>query len=87
MTASRWNDVALAKLSNVLGSAQGEEVYVETLRALVLDSLGSADDLFRFAQLVKERHGFAGAVGALLSVHAVIHGARSQQKGPVKPVR
>lgn len=85
MTASRWNEVALAKLSNVLGSALGEEVYVETLRALVLDSLGSADDLFRFAQLVKERDGFAGAVGALLSVHAVMHGAGSKQKSPERP--
>lgn len=85
MTASRWNDVALAKLSNVLGSAQAEEVYVETLRALVLDSLGSADDLFRFAQLVKQRAGFAGAVGALLGVHAVIHGARSKPKSPERP--
>lgn len=85
MTATRWNEVAIAKLSNVLGSAQGEEVYVETLRALVLDTLGSADDLFRFAQLVKERDGFAGAVGALLSVHAVMHGAKPKQKSPGNP--
>ena len=85
MTSSQWNEVALAKLSNVLGSAQGEEVYVETLRALVLDNLGSADDLFRFAQLVKQRDGFVGAVGALLSVHAVMHGATSRHKSPERP--
>lgn len=81
MTESRWNDVALTKLSNVIGKANAEEVYAETLQALALESLHSADDLLRFAQHVREREGFVGAVGALLSVHAVMHGAKTKLKG------
>lgn len=46
-----------------------------TLRDLSLDSLGSADDLYRFAKRLTAQQGFAAAVGGLLRVHAVIHGA------------
>lgn len=75
MTPSSWSEVALAKLSNVLGKAKGEEVFAATLRELGLVQLSSADDLYVFAQQVIKLGGFAGAVGALLSVHSVIHGA------------
>lgn len=75
MTPSRWDEVALEKLSNVVGSARAEEVFARTLRDLNLDQLRSADDLYSFAQQVRKLEGFVGAVGALLSVHAVIQGA------------
>lgn len=85
MTESRWNDVALAKLSNVVGKEHAEEVHSATLLALGLESLGSVDDLFSFAQRVKKLEGFVGAVGALLGVHAVMHGASSKLTGSEGP--
>lgn len=78
MTETRWNEVALTKLSNVVGREQAEEVYAATMRDLDLESLRSPNDLFIFAQHVKKLEGFVGAVGALLSVHAVIHGASAK---------
>jgi hypothetical protein len=77
MTSSPWREVALAKLSSVVGSERAAEVFAATLLEIGLDDLSSVDDLYRFAESVGRREGFVGAVGALLSVHAVIHGARS----------
>jgi hypothetical protein len=75
VTAARWTAVALEKLSNVVGRERAEEVLATTLLELGVDDLRSANDLYAFAQRVKRMEGFVGAVGALLSVHAVIHGA------------
>lgn len=79
MNESRWNDVALAKLSNVLGNDKAREVHAAGLRIVDLEELRSPDDLYRFAQHVMTLGGFAGTVGALLSVHAVIHGAADKR--------
>jgi len=75
MTESRWNDVALAKLTNVLGNIKARDIHAAALRAIELDNLRSPNDLYRFAQHVMTLGGFAGTVGTLLSVHAVVHGA------------
>ncbi len=71
-----WNTVALTKLTKVLGAERGSRAMTEALRALALDSLASADDLYRFARHLVAVGGFVGAVGGLLSLHAVMHGAR-----------
>ena len=46
----------------------------ELLGELRLTALTSADDLYRFGARLAAQGGFAGAVGGLLSVHAVIRG-------------
>lgn len=75
MTDCPWNDVALAKLSAVVGRVKAEETMASALRELELESLGSVNDLYRFAKCLGQKGGFVAAVGGLLSVHAVIHGA------------
>ena len=69
-----WNDVAHAKLAAVLGAAKAEALMSELLGELRLTALTSADDLYRFGARLAAQGGFAGAVGGLLSVHAVIRG-------------
>ncbi|EYF05757.1 hypothetical protein [Chondromyces apiculatus] len=71
-----WHGIALGKLTNVLGAEAAHRAMEETLQGAGLTSLASADDLHRFAQVLLTRGGFAGAVGGLLSVHAVLRGAR-----------
>ena len=70
-----WHGVAIAKLTSVLGPARGSAALEEALRATGLTHITSADELHRFAQALITAGGFAGAVGGLLSVHAVMHGA------------
>ncbi|RKH18763.1 hypothetical protein D7X74_08715 [Corallococcus sp. CA047B] len=70
-----WHGIAVAKLNSVLGPARGPVVLEEALRATGLSHISSADELHRFAQALITTGGFAGAVGGLLSVHAVMHGA------------
>ncbi|MCY1035258.1 hypothetical protein OV207_27675 [Corallococcus sp. BB11-1] len=70
-----WHGIAVAKLNSVLGPARGALVLEEALRATGLVHISSADELHRFAQVLITTGGFAGAVGGLLSVHAVMHGA------------
>jgi hypothetical protein len=76
MTLSRWDEAAMGKLTRVLGRETGMDVYTQALHTLGMAQLASADDLHRFAQHVAGLGGFAGAVGGLLSVHSVIHGAK-----------
>ncbi|WP_147444804.1 hypothetical protein [Corallococcus sp. CA053C] len=76
-----WHGVAVAKLTSVLGPARGSAALEEALRATGLTHITSADELHRFAQALVHAGGFAGAVGGLLSVHAVMHGAsRSESR-------
>ncbi len=70
-----WNEVAHAKLSAVVGEEKAGALMRALLHELNVDALTSADDLYRFGQRLSAKGGFAGAVGGLLSVHAVIRGA------------
>ena len=70
-----WHDVALDKLTRVLGKNRARTLMADTLREADLVSLDSPRDLQRFARILIEAGGFAGAVGGLLSVHAVMYGA------------
>ena len=75
MRRSEWDELALDKLTRVLGRQQGERILQRTLSALGRPSLASEQDLYTFGQLVVAEEGFAGAVGALLSTIAVMRGA------------
>ena len=64
MRRSEWDELALDKLTRVLGRQQGERILQRTLSALGRPSLASEQDLYTFGQLVVAEEGFAGAVGA-----------------------
>lgn len=75
-----WDDVALAKLSRVLGTTAGQEMMAKVLARMRVPSLASADDLYRFGELLSEEVGFAAPVGGLLIIHATIHGGNPEAK-------
>jgi hypothetical protein len=68
-----WDEVALGKLSRVLGSGPGQQMATKILGKMGRTSLQSADDLHHFGQILSEETGFAAAVGGLLIVHATLH--------------
>ena len=74
--ASIWDELALVKLANILGRPAAVRVMREVLAELRLGGLTSADELYRFSQALSSRDGFVGAVGAMLSVTALMRGAR-----------
>jgi hypothetical protein len=68
--------LARTKLSRVLGEAQGQRIFSETLAAMQLAELETADQLYAFGEQLTSRGGFEAAVGRLLSVAAVMRGAK-----------
>ena len=75
-----WDLAAHAKLASVLGPAKAEQLTAKVLAAMGRDSLGSANELYDFAQELIAEGGFVGAVGGLLAVHATIHGASAKER-------
>jgi hypothetical protein len=59
----------------ILGVTEGEGMFQETLRALGTSRLASPDDLYKFASLLKKGKPVVAAIGAMLSLSAVINGA------------
>lgn len=72
------HDVARAKLVRVLGERRGELVFAEVLVEARIARIADADELYRFAKTLAGRGSFAGAVGGLLIVHALLNGARGE---------
>lgn len=70
--------LARDKLARVLGEGNGHRVFGETLAAMKLDDLRSADELYAFGEHLTARGGFEAAVGRLLSVAAVMRGAKGK---------
>jgi hypothetical protein len=68
--------LALEKLTRVLGPAHGKRAYDETMAALSLTEIATPDDLYRFGDHLYTQGGFHAAVGGLLTVAAVLRGAR-----------
>jgi len=71
-----YHAFAISKLVAVLGAHKAATAMAEALRACALERIETADDLHSLSQALVRTGGFAGAVGGLLGVHAVIHGAR-----------
>jgi hypothetical protein len=67
--------LAAGKLTRVLGPERGTRVFAETLEALKMSTVQSADDLYAFAEGLAKRGGIEAAVAGLLSVAAVMRGA------------
>ncbi|MEO7329807.1 MAG: hypothetical protein ABI193_14610 [Minicystis sp.] len=83
--SSRWRDVALAKLSNVIGQAESERVLAQALQQIRMESFETADDLYRVGSALAALEGFVGTVGALLRLHAVMHGAVGAPRSDGEP--
>lgn len=66
--------LALRKMSSVLGDERARQI-MERILTDQNATLVTADDLFRFASHLSKMGGFEGAVGAMLSVTAVLRGA------------
>ena len=71
--ATNWHEVALAKLSSVMGPIVGQHLAESVLEELGLVSLSSPADLRRFAAALATRGGFASAVAALLTLHVAMY--------------
>ena len=76
--ASSWDQLARTKLAKVVGDAEADSIIRDALKQIGLPSLSSADELYAFAQNLSNRRGFVATVGALLSLTAVLRGARAQ---------
>jgi hypothetical protein len=72
-SVTNWHEVALAKLTSVMGPTVGQQLASSVLAELQLESLASAADLRLFAVALSARGGFASAVAALLTLHAAMY--------------
>lgn len=73
--ASELSQLALRKMTSVLGAERARQLMTSVLTELRLSDLESPDDLFRFAGELSKLNGFEAAVGAMLGVTAVMRGA------------
>ena len=71
-----WNAFAFEKLRGVLGEPKARATMTFALSQAGLESIGSAADLYRFAQQLSDMDGFVKAVGGMVSLQAVLRGAR-----------
>lgn len=83
---SEFHGIAFAKMSRVLGAERAQRLLSEILGALDL-RLETADDLLSFANELSKRGGFEGAVGAMLSVRALMRGAGPKLTDSRSPAR
>jgi hypothetical protein len=79
MATTEWDDLAENKLMRVLGASEGASLFQNTLRKLEVQRLLSANDVYRFAQVLKEGTPVVAAVGAMLALTAVMKGANPEQ--------
>ena len=70
-----FSDLAMDKLTRVLGQAPAQRVFAETLGRCGMTAIRSADDLYAFGERLSAEGGFEAAVGAMLTVAAVMRGA------------
>lgn len=72
-----FRQLALEKMSSVLGEGRARTLLKQICQEIAVP-LASAEELSRFAAELSKLGGFEGSVGALLSVRAVMFGARSR---------
>ncbi len=71
--ATNWHEIAIAKLTSVMGPSAGQHLATSVLEELGLVSLSSSAELRCFATALATRGGFASAVAALLTLHAAMY--------------
>ena len=69
-----FHDLALEKMSSVLGASRAHQLLAQVLADTELQ-ITTADELHAFSRELARLPGFEGAVGGMLSVQAVLHGA------------
>lgn len=77
-----WDDLARAKLARVLGPSEGEVVFARTLGKLGKHRLRTADEVYQFAQVLKQETPVIAAIGSMLALSAVIRGADPARIAP-----
>ncbi len=78
VTPTSWDQLARTKLAKVVGEAEADSILRDALKQTGLASLSSADELYTLAQNLSHKQGFVATVGALLSLTAVLRGAKAQ---------
>ena len=76
IAADKFHQLALTKMTRVLGAQRGHRLMQQILESLRIELQGP-DELLRFAAELSKLGGFEGALGAMLSVQAVMNGASS----------
>lgn len=74
-SATELQQLALQKMSAVLGHDHARTLMQRTMRALALERIRTPQELMRFSEALQEHGGFVAAVGAMLGVAAVLRGA------------
>lgn len=77
MESGSFHDLALTKMTRILGEHRARRIMTQIMESIGVE-LRDADELFRFASELSKLGGFEGAVGAMLSVQAVMHGAAGE---------
>jgi len=72
--ASEIHQLALAKMSTVLGQDRALKLMERLLRELGI-ALQTPQDLFLLSERMSRLGGFEGALGAMLGVAAILRGA------------
>ena len=70
-----WDRLAQEKLGRVLGDNPARELLADGMRSLGINQLKSAQDLYRFAQVLRAGNPIVAACGASLGLTAVMRGA------------
>lgn len=85
--AESLEELARAKLARVLGPVKADGLLRETMAELRIETVATPDDLLRLGRAMESRGGFEAAVGAMLSVQAVILGGHEgSPRGEPQPV-
>ncbi len=74
IATDKFHELALTKMTRILGAQRAQRLMGQILASLNIELQGP-DDLLRFATELSKLGGFEGAVGAMLSVQAVMNGA------------
>ncbi len=77
-----FSALALSKLTRILGDQRGAWLYDQIVASMKVDRLSTPEDLYAFAAHLSARGGMDGAVGGMLSVAAVLRGAKSADAQP-----
>lgn len=72
-----YSEIALTKMTAVLGPTRAQSLLREICETNGI-TLATADELFEFGEALSRVGGFEGAVGALLTVRAIMRGARGR---------
>lgn len=82
----KFRDLALTKMTRILGEKRAHAIMDRLLQTLGVE-FRDAEELFQFAGELSKLGGFEGAVGAMLSVQAVMHGAAGDTQPTLRRAR